>query len=75
MCGEAENPDARDATLLGGTVLSLLERSAGTEACVRLATQLDPAGAAAAIERAFEAPLAAVERDWRDYLDGALAAG
>lgn len=68
-------PDARDATLLGGTVLSLLERSAGTEACVRLATQLDPAGAAAAIERAFEAPLAAVERDWRDYLDGALAAG
>ncbi|HEX8075185.1 MAG TPA: hypothetical protein VF545_09410 [Thermoleophilaceae bacterium] len=68
-------PAARDATLLGGTVLGLLERTGGAEACVRLATRLDPAGAAAAIEREFERPLAAVEREWRGYLDRAVAAG
>jgi hypothetical protein len=67
-------PDARDAMLLGGTVLGLLERSAGSNACVDLVTRLDPAGAVAAIERAFERPLPDVEREWRDYLDGALAA-
>jgi hypothetical protein len=66
-------PDARDALLLGATVLGLLQEGAGPEACVALVTRLDPAGGAAAIERAFERPLAEVERDWRGYLDRALA--
>ena len=67
-------PSARDAQLLGGTVYSLLERGAGREACVDLATSLDPAGPNAALERAFLRERSEVESDWRDHLR-ALAAG
>ena len=67
-------PSARDAQLLGGTVYGLLERGAGRDACVDLATSLDPAGPNAALERAFLRERGEVESDWRDYLR-ALAAG
>jgi hypothetical protein len=68
-------PDVRDAPLLGGTVFSLLERERGQAACVELAVHLDAVGATSAIARAFDRPAVEVERDWRGYLDGALAAG
>lgn len=67
-------PSARDAQLLGGTVYSLLEEGAGREACVELATTLDPAGPTAALERAFLRDLSEVESDWRRYLT-TLASG
>ena len=67
-------PSARDAQLLGGTVYGLLERGAGRDACVDLATSLDPAGPNTALERAFLRERSEVESDWRDYLR-ALAAG
>lgn len=67
-------PSARDAFLLGGTIFNLLEWGAGPEACVALASRLDPDGAVATIERAFARPAAEVERDWRDYL-GTFTAG
>jgi len=66
-------PVARDALLLGGTIFTLLERGAGTTACVTLASTLDPAGPRAAIERAFSRPVEEVEEDWREYLEGLLA--
>lgn len=68
-------PNARDAALLGGTIYALLERGAGVEACVELATRLDPAGARTALERVFERPLGEVERDWRRYLEGFRTSG
>jgi hypothetical protein len=67
-------PSPRDAQLLGGTVLSLLERGAGIAACVELATQVDPGGPRVAIERAFARGLDEVQDDWRRHV-AALAAG
>ena len=64
-------PSARDAPLLGGTLLDMLEEEKGTEAVARLATRLDPGGAGRAIEGAFGRPLMEVERDWRARLAGA----
>jgi hypothetical protein len=68
-------PGPRDAPLLGGTLLSLLERRAGGRACVEIVKRLDPAGAASALERAFGRPLGEVERDWRRYLEGFRTSG
>jgi hypothetical protein len=68
-------PTARDATLLGGTVLALLERGAGIGACVEMASTLEPGGPRAAIERAFGRSCAEVERDWRAHLDGFRTTG
>jgi hypothetical protein len=65
-------PSARDATLLGGTVFALLEESDGADACVALASRLDPRGGGRAIEQAFARPIGSIARDWRDYL-GELA--
>jgi hypothetical protein len=63
-------PAARDATLLGGTVFRLLEREAGEAACAAIAaSRLETSGAERALERAFDRPLADVERDWRRSLD------
>lgn len=67
-------PSARDAPLLGGTVYALLEQGAGVEACVTLASRLEPGGPAAALERAFARPCSEVERDWREHLATATAA-
>lgn len=62
-------PATRDAPLLGGSVFGLLEQTVGGEACVELARRLEPAGAPAALERAFGRPLASIARDWRNYLE------
>ena len=61
-------PATRDAPLLGGAVFGFLEEVRGQEACFQLARRLEPAGAEAALERAFGRPLDAVARDWREYL-------
>jgi hypothetical protein len=61
-------PRARDAMLLGGTLFGLLEREQGRRACVRLATELHPDGATAAIERAFGGHRFEIEAEWRRYL-------
>ena len=61
-------PSTRDAQLLGGTLFALLEHGDGRQACVRLASSLDPEGPEAAIERAFKRSADEVERDWRRYL-------
>jgi hypothetical protein len=66
-------PGPRDAQLLGGTVFSLLEREAGIEAAVALASAPEDERPRRTIERAFGRSAAAVERDWRDYL-GSLSA-
>lgn len=63
-------PATRDAQLLGGAVFDLLAESAGVGACVTLASSLPAEGAKRAIERAFDQPLPAVARHWRDHLDG-----
>ena len=64
-------PSARDASLLGGTVFSLLDEIAGEPACVELASSLDPGGARPAIERAFGRPFVEVEHAWREHLERA----
>ena len=61
-------PSARDAPLLGGTVFSLLDETAGEPACVQLASSLHPGGARPAIEKAFGRPFVEVEHAWRDHL-------
>lgn len=66
-------PSPRDATVLGGTVFSLLQREEGTPACVALAASPVPNGGRPALEGAFQAPLANVERSWKDYLAGFTA--
>ena len=67
-------PAARDAYLLGGTVLALLEDERGPEAVTALAqTDGQPSGRQL-LEAAFGRPAASVERSWADYL-GALRAG
>lgn len=69
-------PAARDAPLLGGTLLDMLEEEAGgPEAVARLASRLDPDGALRALERAFGRSPAEVERDWRARLSSAGAGG
>ena len=64
-------PSARDASLLGGTVFTLLDEAVGEHACVELAASLPPEGARTAIERAFARPFAEVERAWREHLERA----
>jgi len=64
-------PAARDASLLGATVLDLLERHSGAGAVVRLATQpLAGGGPPAALSEAFGGiPPAELEHAWRTHLD------
>jgi hypothetical protein len=62
-------PSRRDAALLGGTVFDLLAREEGVEACVRLASRLNPAGHAAALEKAFGGRAARhTDGTWRAHL-------
>ncbi len=68
-------PSSRDATVLGGTVFSLLERERGSRACVALAGASVRDAGRPALEELFGRPLAGVERDWREYLDGFTASG
>lgn len=66
-------PSARDAPLLGGTVLDMLEEEAGARAAAALAMGRLGGDAGVALERAFDRPLVEVERDWRARLSSAGA--
>ena len=61
-------PSARDAPLLGGTLLEMLEIERGAEAVARATGQLGPGDARDAVERAFGRRALEVERDWRERL-------
>jgi hypothetical protein len=61
-------PSARDAPLLGGTLLEMLEELHGREAVARLASELDPLGAQRAIEKAFGRSFLEIEATWRERL-------
>lgn len=62
-------PRRRDAALLGGTVLDLLAREEGEQACVALACGPHPDGPARTLERAFHGrPLRHTENAWRSHL-------
>jgi hypothetical protein len=62
-------PSRRDSALLGGTVYDLLGREEGVEACVRLASRLNPGGDSAAIEKAFHGrSLKHTDGTWRTHL-------
>ena len=67
-------PAARDAQLLGGTLFALLEHGAGPRAAVALATSPLDQGPRVLLHEAFGRAAAAVERDWREYLDSLTAA-
>ncbi len=66
-------PAARDAQLLGGTLFALLELEAGPRATAALATSPLGGGPRALLHEAFGRSAAAVERDWRDWLDSLTA--
>jgi hypothetical protein len=62
-------PSRRDAALLGGTVFDLLAREEGVDACVRLASRLNPGGHNAALEKAFHGrSLKHTDGTWRTHL-------
>jgi hypothetical protein len=65
-------PTRRDALILGGTVFDLLDRHAGPDACVRMASRLHRNGARGSLELAFEARMRDIERAWRMHLDEIL---
>jgi hypothetical protein len=65
-------PTRRDALILGGTVFDMLERHAGPDACVRMASRLHREGARGNLELAFEARMRDIERAWRMHLDEIL---
>jgi hypothetical protein len=62
-------PDARDATLLGGTLFDLLERERGASAAAALATSPLDREPRSVLMNAFGRQPASVERDWRDSLE------
>ena len=65
-------PSRRDALILGGTVFDMLERHAGPDACVRMASRLHRSGPQGNLELAFEARMRDIERAWRMHLDDIL---
>jgi hypothetical protein len=65
-------PSRRDALILGGTVFDMLERHAGPDACVRMASRLHRDGPRGNLELAFEARTRDIERAWRMHLDDVL---
>jgi hypothetical protein len=65
-------PNRRDALILGGTVFDLLDRHAGPDACVRMASRLHREGPRGNLELAFEARMPEIERAWRGHLDEIL---
>lgn len=65
-------PSRRDAVILGGTVLDLLDRHAGPEACAILVSRLHREGPEGNLQLAFEAPMREIERAWRMHLDEIL---
>jgi hypothetical protein len=68
-------PSARDAPLLGGTVIDLIAREKGVAAAARFACRLHPGGPKAALARAFGGrALVHTEGAWRSHL-ARLASG
>jgi hypothetical protein len=65
-------PTRRDALILGGTVFDLLDRHAGPDACVRMASRLHRQGPQGNLELAFDARMRDIERAWRMHLDEIL---
>jgi hypothetical protein len=65
-------PGRRDAIILGGTVFDLLDRHAGPDACLRLASRLRREGARSSLELAFDAGSREIEKAWRLHLDEIL---
>jgi hypothetical protein len=65
-------PGRRDALILGGTVFDMLERHAGPDACVRMASRLHRDGPRGSLELAFEARMRDIERAWRVHLEEIL---
>ena len=65
-------PSRRDALILGGTVFDLLDRHAGPDACVRMASRLHRQGPRGNLELAFEARMRDIEGAWRSHLDEIL---
>jgi hypothetical protein len=62
-------PRFADAPLLGPTLIELLVREEGEAAAAAMASRLDPAGANAALSRAFKGrALGNVEAEWRHTL-------
>jgi hypothetical protein len=61
-------PGLRDATLLGGTVLDLLARTAGGQAAARFAIRPHPQGPAIGLRDALARPLGEIEAAWRAHL-------
>jgi hypothetical protein len=62
-------PGARDATLLGGTVIDLLARERGEPAAVQFISRLHPQGARAGLKKAFGGrSLSHTEGAWRSHL-------
>src|SRR4051812_34104080 len=61
-------PSARDAPLLGGTLLEMLEEERGRGAIVSATAELDAIGAQRAIDKAFGRRFLEIERDWRERL-------
>jgi hypothetical protein len=67
-------PGARDALLLGGTVIDLIVRERGEPAAADLACRLHPHGARGALHEAFGGRShARIEEAWRAHL-GRMAA-
>ncbi len=63
-------PGARDAPLLGPTVIDLLARDEGEAAAARLVCRIHPQGHRAALAGAFRGrSLAQTERSWRSHLE------
>ena len=67
-------PSARDAIILGGSVLDLLDHAVGPHACEVLVSRLPKAGPGAALENAFGARIEEIEPAWREHVDDLLAA-
>jgi hypothetical protein len=62
-------PGPRDAGLVAGALFDMLAGLRGESACVRLARNPLDGGADAALESAFELPLAEVRERWRAHLE------
>lgn len=63
-------PSARDAPLLGATLVAMLAEERGRPAVAELTRRLHPGGAERALEAAFGRPLVEVELDWRARMAG-----
>jgi hypothetical protein len=61
-------PSARDAIILGGTIFDLLDREIGRSAADVLVSRPGRGGLQSSLEIAFNAPLAEIERAWREHL-------